>query len=217
MKAGLCSSLFVPTPISATERGRTVVVKEFEKTFAQWLGAASAFAFWKGRVALYAILRGLGVGEGDEVILPGYTCVMNVNPVKYVGAKPIYVDIEPLTYNINPRLIEPKITARTKVIIAQRRHVPHESLLHLPRRRTHGARTPWPNLRYPNTTRRTCQGFCLAGGGRAALPPPGAQPASSGLCPTGRQGLARMSGGAQAEPERRGSKAPQPPESVDQV
>jgi dTDP-4-amino-4,6-dideoxygalactose transaminase len=101
------------------EQVHTGAVAEFEKAFAQWLGAASAFAFWKGRVALYAILRGLGVGEGDEVILPGYTCVMNVNPVKYVGARPIYVDIEPLTYNINPRLIEPKITARTKVIIAQ--------------------------------------------------------------------------------------------------
>ena len=119
MKAGLCSSLFVPTPISATERGRTVVVKEFEKTFAQWLGAASAFAFWKGRVALYAILRAMGLGEGDEVILPGYTCVMDVNPIKYLGAKAVFVDIEPATYNLDVRLLEEKITPRTKVVIAQ--------------------------------------------------------------------------------------------------
>ena len=46
-----------------------------------------AFSFWKARVALYAILRGLEVGSGDEVILPGYTCVMDVNPIKYVASK----------------------------------------------------------------------------------------------------------------------------------
>lgn len=70
-------------------------------------------------MALYAILRGLGIGSGDEVILPGYTCVMDVNPIKYVGAKPVYVDIEPQTYNINPSLIEAKITGKTRLIIAQ--------------------------------------------------------------------------------------------------
>lgn len=94
-------------------------VSQFEQAFASWAGAARAFAFWKGRVALYAILRGLGVGAGDEVILPGYTCVMDVNPIKYVGAKPIYVDIEPATYNLDVNLLEPAITPRTKVILAQ--------------------------------------------------------------------------------------------------
>ena len=94
-------------------------VRQFEDAFAAWLGATHAFAFWKGRVALYAILRGLGVGAGDEVILPGYTCVVAVNPIMYLGAKPIYVDIEPVTYNINPGLIEAKITPRTRVILAQ--------------------------------------------------------------------------------------------------
>jgi len=95
------------------------VVTRFEEAFADWLGVRSAFAFWKGRVALYAILRALGVGEGDEVILPGYTCVMDVNPVKYLGATPIFVDIEPTTYNLDVRLLEEKITPRTKVVIAQ--------------------------------------------------------------------------------------------------
>jgi len=93
--------------------------QRFEQAFARWLGVGSAFAFWKGRVATYAILRAMGVGEGDEVILPGYTCVMDVNPVKYLGAAPVYVDIEPVTYNIDPDLIERRITRRTKVIIAQ--------------------------------------------------------------------------------------------------
>ena len=95
------------------------VIAEFETEFARWIGLGTTFAFWKGRVALYGILRALGVKEGDEVILPGYTCVMNVNPIKYVGAKPIYADIDPVTYNVQPEEIEKKITPRTRVILAQ--------------------------------------------------------------------------------------------------
>jgi dTDP-4-amino-4,6-dideoxygalactose transaminase len=94
-------------------------VRRFEQAFAQWAGASYAHAFWKGRVALYAILRSLGVGEGDEVVLPGYTCVMDVNPIKYLGARPVYVDIDPVTYNMDVRLLGGKLTGRTKVILAQ--------------------------------------------------------------------------------------------------
>jgi len=90
-----------------------------ERAFAETLGAGYAFSFWKGRVALYAILKALGVGQGDEVILPGYTCVMNVNPICYLGAKPVYVDIEPATYNLDPARIEERLTPKTRVIIAQ--------------------------------------------------------------------------------------------------
>ena len=113
-------------------------VRQFEEAFARWSGLAHAFAFWKGRVALYAILRGLGVGRDDEVLLPGYTCVMNVNPIKYVGARPVYVDIEPATFNIDPRLIEAKITPRTRAIIAQHTYgysCDMEAILALARRR----------------------------------------------------------------------------------
>jgi dTDP-4-amino-4,6-dideoxygalactose transaminase len=92
---------------------------DYERAFAAAVGARHAFAFWKGRVALYAILEGLGVGPGDEIILPGYTCVMDVNPIMYLGAKPVYVDIEPATYNLDPALLEAKVTSRTRVIIAQ--------------------------------------------------------------------------------------------------
>jgi perosamine synthetase len=91
----------------------------FETSFAQWVGLSSAFSFWKGRVAFYAILKSLGVKAGDEIMLSGYTCVMNVNPIKYLGAKPIYVDIEPDNFNIDPNLIEAKITPRTRVLLAQ--------------------------------------------------------------------------------------------------
>ena len=95
------------------------IIEDYQNAFARFFGAERAFAFWKGRVALYALLRALGVGEADEVIVPGYTCVMNVNPIKYVGARPIYVDIERGTFNINANLLDGKITNKTKVIIAQ--------------------------------------------------------------------------------------------------
>ena len=95
------------------------IIEEYQQKFARFFGVEWAFAFWKGRVALYALLRALDVGRGDQVILPGYTCVMNVNPIKYVGAKPVYVDIEPDTFNMNVNLLEEKITNKTKVIIAQ--------------------------------------------------------------------------------------------------
>jgi len=95
------------------------IIEQYQREFARISGARWAFAFWKGRVGLYALLRALDVAKGDEIILPGYTCVMNVNPIKYVGAQPIYVDIEPDTFNIDVDLLEEKITNHTKVIIAQ--------------------------------------------------------------------------------------------------
>jgi dTDP-4-amino-4,6-dideoxygalactose transaminase len=75
--------------------------------------------FWKGRVALYAILKSIGIKPGDEIILPAFTCVVVANPIIYLGAKPIYVDIDPRTYNIDIALIESKITSHTKAILAQ--------------------------------------------------------------------------------------------------
>lgn len=60
----------------------------FETAFAAWLNVKHAFAFWKGRVAMYAILKALGVKDGDEVILPGYTCVVDVNSIKYLMQNP---------------------------------------------------------------------------------------------------------------------------------
>ncbi len=95
------------------------IIEQYQCEFARFFGTGRAFAFWKGRVGLYALLRALKVGQGDEVILPGYTCVMNVNPIKYVGARPVYVDIEPDTFNIDVNLLQEKISSRTKVIIAQ--------------------------------------------------------------------------------------------------
>jgi perosamine synthetase len=77
------------------------------------------FYFWKGRVALYTLLRSLGVGPGDEVIIPGFTCVVVPNAVLYLGATPVYADIEAATYNLSAATVEPLISPRTKVIVAQ--------------------------------------------------------------------------------------------------
>jgi len=77
------------------------------------------FLYWKGRVALYAILKAMGIKEGDEIVLPAFTCVVVPNAILYLGAKPVYVDISPENYNINIDLLEKAITIRTKVIICQ--------------------------------------------------------------------------------------------------
>lgn len=77
------------------------------------------FTFFKGRVALYAILKSIGIGNKDEVILPGFTCVVVPNAIYYTGAKPVYVDINIKNFNIDVDRIEEKITQNTKAIIAQ--------------------------------------------------------------------------------------------------
>jgi dTDP-4-amino-4,6-dideoxygalactose transaminase len=82
------------------------------------------FLFFKGRVALYAILKAIGIKPGDEIILPGFTCLAVPNAIIYLGARPVYVDIDPKTYNIDPEKIESgkgKIweVDKAKAIIAQ--------------------------------------------------------------------------------------------------
>lgn len=75
--------------------------------------------YWKGRVALYALLKAMGVGKGDEVVLPAFTCVVVPNAICYLGAKPIYVDIDPATLNTTLTKIKEAVSAKTKAIIVQ--------------------------------------------------------------------------------------------------
>lgn len=77
------------------------------------------FFYWKGRVALYELLRAMGVGEGDEVLVQGYTCVVVANAILYLGATPIYADINKETFNVDLNSLKERITERTKVIICQ--------------------------------------------------------------------------------------------------
>jgi dTDP-4-amino-4,6-dideoxygalactose transaminase len=92
----------------------------YEARFAAIFGGNyHAFAFWKARVALYAILKALGLKEGDEVLLPGYTCVVVPHAVQYAGAKPVYADIISGHYNLDFNSVAQRITPRTRALIIQ--------------------------------------------------------------------------------------------------
>lgn len=93
-------------------------VKKFEKEFAQFCGAKYCVGCGNGLDALYLILRGYDIGYGDEVIVPSNTYIATALAVSYTGAKPVLVEPDLLTYNIDIKNIEKAITARTKAIIA---------------------------------------------------------------------------------------------------
>jgi dTDP-4-amino-4,6-dideoxygalactose transaminase len=79
----------------------------------------SAITFESGRTALYAILMALGVGDEDEVLIQAFTCTAAANPILWVGAKPVYVDVDENTYNMSPEDLQKKITSRSKILIIQ--------------------------------------------------------------------------------------------------
>jgi len=92
-------------------------VAAFEEEFASAVGARHACAVSSCTTALHLALLACGVGPGDEVITVSHTFIATVNAVRYCGATPILVDIDPLTYNIDPALIAPAVTPRTKAIL----------------------------------------------------------------------------------------------------
>lgn len=97
--------------------GKGKFVKEFEDRFASYLGVNHVIAVSSGTAALHLALASLDIGPGDEVILPTFTMLACANAVRYLGAKPMLVDSEPYTWNMDPEKIEEKITGRTKAII----------------------------------------------------------------------------------------------------
>ncbi len=92
-------------------------VPEFEKKFADLIGIKYAISTQSGTSAIYMALRELGISSGDEVIVPVITFIATVNPIMYLGATPVFVDIDPKTWNIMPDLIEKAITPKTKAIM----------------------------------------------------------------------------------------------------
>lgn len=92
-------------------------VEKFVKRFAEYQHARHGVAVTNGTVTLEVALRAVGVGPGDEVIVPPYTFNATVSSVLIVGAKPVFVDIESFSYNIDPDKIEEAITSKTKAII----------------------------------------------------------------------------------------------------
>lgn len=91
---------------------------EFEKNFAEKIGTKYACAVSSGTAGLHLAMIASGIGPGDEVITSPFSFVASANCILYVGAKPVFVDIDPVTYNMDPLEIEKKITPKTKAILA---------------------------------------------------------------------------------------------------
>ena len=90
---------------------------EFEEKFAKYIGTKYAIALNSGTSALHLAIKALGIGPGDEVIVTPFSFVASVNCVLFEGATPVFVDIDPVTFNIDTKKIESKITKKTKAII----------------------------------------------------------------------------------------------------
>jgi len=91
-------------------------LERFEREFPAYLGVSQGVATCNGTVSLHLVLEALGLGEGDEVIVPTLTYVASVNAIAYTRATPVFVDSEPDYWQIDPRRIEAAITPRTKAI-----------------------------------------------------------------------------------------------------
>lgn len=93
------------------------LVPEFEGKFAQYLDVKKAVSTQNGTAGIHIALHELGIKDGDEVIVPALTFVATANPVMYVGARPVFIDVDSATWNILPEEIEKNITEKTKAII----------------------------------------------------------------------------------------------------
>lgn len=94
-------------------------VQKFEQWFKKYFNASFAISFDSGRSAQYTILNSLGIGKGDEVLVQTFTCVAVPNSVLWTGAKPVYVDIEKNSYNMDSKDMLSKISKKTKAVIVQ--------------------------------------------------------------------------------------------------
>lgn len=92
-------------------------VEALEQSFSTMVGVEHAIATSSGTSALHALLVALGIGHGDEVVTSSFTFIASTNSIVYTGAKPVFVDIDPPSFNLNPKLLEAAITKRTKAIL----------------------------------------------------------------------------------------------------
>lgn len=90
---------------------------EFERAVADYVGVQHAVAVSSGTAALHLIVKALNMGPGDEVIVPSFTFAASVNVILYEGAVPVFAEVEPSTYTIDPSDVERKIGPRTKAIV----------------------------------------------------------------------------------------------------
>jgi dTDP-4-amino-4,6-dideoxygalactose transaminase len=92
-------------------------VVAFEKEFAAYVGASDCIAVNNGTTALQLVLAGLGIGPGDEVITVANTFIATAEAISAVGARPVFVDVDPVSYTMDPQLVEAAITPNTKALL----------------------------------------------------------------------------------------------------
>ena len=92
-------------------------IDRFEKAFSDYLGIPYCTSVCNGTVAIHDALLALGVGPGDEILVPSFTYIASVNPIRMTGAIPIFVDSDPVTWQMSPSDISSKISPRTKAIL----------------------------------------------------------------------------------------------------
>jgi len=90
---------------------------EFEEAFAEYIGVAHGVALSSGTAGLHLSLLALGIGEGDEVILPSFTFIAAANAVRHAGATPVFADVDPLSLNLSAESIERAITPKSRAIL----------------------------------------------------------------------------------------------------
>lgn len=125
-RIALCRTIITPDDIASVVdvlrrsaiAGYGPEVRRFEHAVAQFVGSDYAVATSSGTAALHLALLAADIGPGDEVVLPALTYVATANVVRYVGATPVFVDVDPDTWNMSPASLVERLTPRTKAIIA---------------------------------------------------------------------------------------------------
>jgi perosamine synthetase len=108
---------FVKKVLQSNYLNEGEVTEEFERKLARLLNVKYSLATTSGTIAIFLALKALKVGVGDEIIIPDITFIATCNAVMLTGARPVLVDVDPETLNINPQAIEKAITKKTRVII----------------------------------------------------------------------------------------------------
>jgi perosamine synthetase len=95
------------------------LIEKYETSYSALVGDGNGISFAAGRMAFFMLMKSLGIGPGDEVIMLGFTCSVMPNAVLRIGANPVFTDLDPETFGSDPGSIESKITSRTKIVVAQ--------------------------------------------------------------------------------------------------
>src|SRR5262249_28080536 len=91
-------------------------VERYDEALSSFFGSRFVTTYGAARMAFYCLLRAMRLRDGDEIVLPGYNCIVIPNAIRFAGLNPVYVDIRECDYNLNPELIESALTARTRAI-----------------------------------------------------------------------------------------------------